>query len=100
NLNAFRFGIEWSRIEPEQGTWSEKEINYYREYIRELKRRDIEPFLNLWHWTLPTWFTNNGGFANRANLEHWDRFVQKIADEFGKEINFVITLNEPNDYTS
>src|SRR4030095_14319752 len=34
NMNAFRFGIEWSRIEPEEGVWNEKEIEQYRQYIR------------------------------------------------------------------
>ncbi len=100
NLNAFRFSIEWSRIEPEEGKWNEEEIKHYKNYIKELRRRKIEPFLNIWHWTLPTWFADRGGFENRNNLKYFDRFVQKVADELVDEIGYVITLNEPNNYAS
>lgn len=100
NFSAFRFGIEWSRLEPVEGQWDEEEVEHYRAYIKELKKRHIEPFLNIWHWTLPTWFTDKGGFVKKANLVHFDRFVQKIADEYGHEIRYVITLNEPNVYAS
>lgn len=100
NFSAFRFGIEWSRLEPIEGQWDEEAIEHYRSYIKELKKRHIEPFLNIWHWTLPTWFTDKGGFVKKANLAHFDRFVQKIADEYGHEVRYVITLNEPNVYAS
>ena len=100
NLNAFRFGIEWSRLEPEEGKWDEKEVDHYRHYISELKARGLEPFLNIWHWTMPTWFTEAGGFAKRDNIAYFDRFVEKIAIEFGEDLKYIITLNEPNVYAS
>ncbi len=100
NLNAFRFGIEWSRIEPEEGKWSVEAIQYYREYIAELRRRNIEPMANLWHWTMPTWFTDKGGFAKRGNIDYFERFVQKVAEELTEDLTYVITLNEPNVYTT
>jgi beta-glucosidase len=100
NLNAFRFGIEWSRIEPEPGVWNEKEIEHYRAYIKEMRALGIEPFINIWHWTLPTWFADMGAFKKRSNLKYFKRFVEKIADELVDEITYVITLNEPNVYAS
>jgi len=100
NLNAYRFGIEWARLEPSEGKWDEKEVQHYREYIRELRRKGLEPFLNIWHWTLPNWFSDRGGFAKRENLQYFERFVQKIADEYADDLTYVITLNEPNVYAS
>lgn len=101
NLNSFRFGIEWSRLEPEEGAWNIEAIVHYREYIEELLSRNIEPVLNLWHWTLPVWFTEKGGFEKRANLRYFDRFVQKVCEELPiKKLKYVITLNEPNVYAS
>lgn len=97
-LNAFRFGVEWARIEPEEGQWDQAAIDHYRSYIEELRQRQLEPFLNIWHWTLPVWFDQKGGFKKRANLRYFSRFVQKIADEFGSDLSFVLTLNEPNVY--
>lgn len=100
NLNAFRFGIEWSRIEPEEGKWDEEAIRYYKNYIAELRGMGIEPFLNLWHWTIPVWFANKGGFKHKKNLAYFERFVQKVADELIEDVIYIITLNEPNVYTS
>ncbi len=100
NLNSFRFGVEWSRIEPEEGKFDPKAVEYYRNYIKELKRQGIEPMLNIWHWTLPVWFTDRGGFKKRENLKYWDRFVQKVSEEFAPHVRNIITLNEPNVYSS
>lgn len=98
NLNAFRFTIEWSRIEPEEGKWDQKEIDHYKTYIAELRKRKIEPFLNIWHWTLPVWFAEKGGFEKQANLEYFDRFVEKVSKELIDEVEYVLVLNEPNNY--
>jgi beta-glucosidase len=100
NLNAFRFGIEWARLEPKEGQWDEAAVEHYRQYIKELKTRGLEPFLNLWHWTVPVWFAQKGGFAKRSNLQYFDRFVEKIAQEYARDITYVITVNEPNTYAA
>jgi beta-glucosidase len=98
NLNAFRFSIQWSRIEPEKGVWNQEAIDHYKKYIHDLRAEDIEPFLNVWHWTCPTWFTDNGGFAKRRNVRYFKAYVKKIAEELLDEVDYVITLNEPNVY--
>ncbi|HVS58806.1 MAG TPA: glycoside hydrolase family 1 protein [Candidatus Saccharimonadales bacterium] len=95
NLNAFRFSIEWSRIEPEEGAWNAAAIEHYRAYIKSLRRRNIEPIVTLWHWTVPVWFSELGEFEKATNLKYFERFVQKMADEFGNDLRYVITLNEP-----
>ncbi len=99
-MNSFRFGIEWSRIEPEEGQWNEEAIAHYRQYIVELRKRKIEPFLTLWHWTMPNWFVAKGAFEKHANLVYFDRFIQKVSEEFVDEVEYVLTLNEPNVYAS
>jgi beta-glucosidase len=100
HLNAFRFSIEWSRIEPTKGNWDPAEIQHYREYLQALNKRGIEPVVTLMHWTLPTWFTDMGGFEKRANVRHFVRFAQKIFEEFGQEFRLVCTLNEPEVYVA
>ena len=100
NFNSFRFSIEWSRIEPEEGVWNDEALEHYSSYIAALKKRGLEPILNLWHWTLPTWFTDKGGFEKKSNLVYFDRLVEKVAEEYGEDIKYFITLNEPNVYTS
>ncbi len=100
NLNSFRFGIEWARIEPEEGRWAETEIEHYRRYISELRKLGIEPFMNIWHWTNPVWFEQKGGFVKRKNLKYFERFVQKLADELCGEVTYILTINEANNYAS
>jgi beta-glucosidase len=100
NLNTYRFGIEWSRLEPEEGRWDEEAVKHYRGYIDKLREMDIEPVLNAWHWTVPVWFANKGGFQKGANLKYFDRFIQKVSDEYGHNLRYVITLNEPNNYVT
>lgn len=98
HLNAFRFGIEWSRIEPEEGQWDDAAIEHYKQYILALRKRGIEPFLTIWHWTMPVWFHDKGGFKHHDNLKYFERYVAKVAAEFTDDITYVITLNEPNVY--
>jgi beta-glucosidase len=98
NLNAFRFGIEWSRIEPEEGVWDIKAITHYKEYIKELRKRGVEPFATLWHWTMPVWFTNKGGFAKSSNIKYFEEYIEKVAEEILGDVDYVITLNEPNSF--
>ncbi|HEX5448327.1 MAG TPA: family 1 glycosylhydrolase [Candidatus Saccharimonadales bacterium] len=100
NLNSFRFGIEWARIEPQEGQWDEAEVDHYRQYIKKLKELGIEPVMNIWHWTLPVWFYEKGGFKYRRNLKYFDRFVQKIAADFATDLKWIITINEPNVYVT
>ncbi|MBX4191108.1 family 1 glycosylhydrolase [Candidatus Saccharibacteria bacterium] len=100
NLNTLRFGIEWSRLEPKEGQWDEEAIEYYRAYIAKLKDMNIEPVINLWHWTMPVWLAEKGGLVKWANLTYFDRFVEKISQEYGHMLRYVITLNEPNNYIS
>jgi len=93
--NAHRFSIEWSRIEPEEGKFNQKEIDHYRDVIRALKQRNLEPFVTLWHFTCPTWFADKGGWLNRKAVFYFTRYVEKIVSELGSDVKFWITLNEP-----
>jgi len=96
--DAHRFSVEWSRIEPEEGKWDEKEIQHYQEVINTLREREIEPFVTLWHWTLPIWVAEQGGWENPKTIEYFSRYVDKIVRSL-KSVAYWITLNEPEIYT-
>lgn len=96
NLNAFRFSIEWSRIEPEEGVWSREAIDHYREYIKEIRRRGMEPVVTLYHWSVPTWFSERGGFERSANIAFFVRFAEKCIDEYHQDIRYITSINEPD----
>lgn len=98
NMNAFRFSIEWSRVEPTEGAWNAEAIAYYKDYINELKKRGIEPVITLFHFTLPIWFSEKGGFTRRRNVDYFVRFAEKIISELGPHAKYIITVNEPMIY--
>lgn len=100
NLNAFRFSIEWSRIEPEEGVWSREAIDHYRDYIREIKKRGMEPLPTLFHWTTPVWFSDRGGFEKSSNIKYFQRFAEKVIDEYHQDIRYITTINEPDTVVS
>jgi len=95
--NAYRFSIEWSRVEPEEGRFDDKEILHYREVIKELKRNKIEPFVTLWHWTNPLWVRDQGGWENKKIVQDFKRYVEKITGEVSG-VKFWIPINEPTIY--
>ena len=98
NMNAFRFSLEWSRLEPAEGAWSLEAVAYYKDYFAQLKRRGIQPVVTLFHFTLPVWFASMGGFEKRANIRYFVRFAQKVLETFGSDIKYIITVNEPEVY--
>lgn len=100
NMNAFRFSVEWSRIEPTEGGWSVEAIEHYKQYVTELKRRGIEPVMTLFHFSLPAWFAEKGGFTKRSNVQYFTRFAEKIVRELGIGVRHIITINEPEEVGS
>ncbi len=100
NMNAFRFSIEWSRVEPEEGAWNTEALKHYKDYLSELKRLEVEPVVTLFHFSLPVWFADKGGFARRANVKYFTRFTKKVIEELGQNFRYVITINEPEIYVS
>ena len=93
--NAHRFSIEWSRIEPEEGKFDEVEIEHYREVIKVLRERNMEPFVTLWHWTIPLWLRDRGGVESKQFPEYFTRYAQYVVRRLGDEVVFWMTLNEP-----
>ncbi len=100
NLNAYRFSIEWSRIEPEEGKFDKKEIEHYRNVLQDLKSRGIKIMVTLHHFTLPLWLAEIGGFSNKKSVFYFSRFAKKIFLEYQNLVDFWITFNEPLIYAS
>lgn len=99
-LNCFRFSLEWSRIEPSPGSWNLEALEHYKNYIKELKAQGLEPVMTLFHFSLPVWFTELGGFEKKRNLLYFNRYVEKVMEHFGGQVKYFITINEPMIYAS
>lgn len=99
HTNAFRFSIEWSRVEPEDGKWDETEIAYYRDVVKTCREFGIEPVVTLWHFTLPLWVADRGGWLWRGVTARWLQYVERMVRELGNDVKIWITINEPTVYT-
>ncbi len=72
-LNTYRFSLEWSRIEPEEGQISRAAVDHYRRMVDGCRERGLSPVVTLEHFTLPRWMNHSGGWRDpRAP----DRFAQ------------------------
>jgi beta-glucosidase len=94
--NAHRFSIEWSRIEPSENVFDQDAIDHYRQVLQALKKRNITPFVTLWHWTLPVWLAKKGGIVNKRFPIYFKRYSETVARALGADVTFWITLNEPD----
>ncbi len=95
---AHRLSLEWSRIEPVEGTWNEAAIAHYRDVIRALKQRGLEPVVTLHHFTNPAWFTRLGGWLRRDSVARFGRYVAYVVQQLGTEVMYWLTINEPTVY--
>jgi beta-glucosidase len=97
-LNAYRFSLEWSRIEPEPGRYDEAAIAHYRAVLEACRARGITPMVTLHHFTNPRWFAARGGWEERKNLDPFERFARLAGERYGDLVDWWVTVNEPEVY--
>ncbi len=95
-LNAYRFSIEWARIEPEEGKFDPDEIRHYRQVIACCKSHGIEPVVTLLHFTSPKWLIVKGGWEAASTVDYFKRYVTYVMEQLGSELQYVCTINEAN----
>lgn len=94
--NALRLSVEWSRIEPQPGSFDDRALVRYREMVEGLKGRGIEPMITLHHFTNPRWLTEGGGWENSETVERFARFVEHVVSALAPACDLWCTLNAPN----
>jgi len=97
-LNAYRFSIEWSKIEPKQGEFDEAALDHYEQVVDELLANGIEPMVTLHHFSNPIWFEQGGAFLQDNSPEIFVKFVQKVVQRLGPKVKLWCTINEPAIY--
>ena len=95
-LNAYRFSIEWARIQPEDGVFDDGQIEHYRKVIRCCRENGIEPIVTLLHFSSPVWIIRKGGWEAETIVEDFRKYVAYVIRALGSEINYVCTINEAN----
>jgi len=90
-----RLSLEWSRIEPDRGRFDPMAIAHYHEVFASLRRHGLTPLVTLHHFTNPLWIADAGGWESRSTLDRFDGFVRFCAREFGGQVDWWCTVNEP-----
>ncbi|MBO5496865.1 MAG: family 1 glycosylhydrolase [Oscillospiraceae bacterium] len=95
-LNAYRFSVEWARIEPEEGQFDENEIEHYRRVIECCRANNVEPIVTLMHFTSPVWLIKKGGWEAESTVEYFRRYAAYVTEKLGAELRYICTINEAN----
>jgi len=118
NLDAYRFNIDWSRIEPERGVISEEGLAHYDQLIDALLEAGIRPMITVHHFSNPIWvhdFLGDGcneesgptdenlcGWAHPEGVEEilvsLRAHAARLAARYGDRVDDWCTLNEPVNY--
>ena len=94
---ALRLSISWTRIYPDKrGKINKKGIEYYRNVLRLLKERNIVTVVTLYHWDLPQFLENEGGWRNRATVDAFVKYAETCFIELDDFADYWITFNEPS----
>ena len=94
-LNAFRFGIEWSRIEPAEGEFSTAQLDHYRRMLDACHEHGVTPVLTFHHFTVPRWLHEAGGLASAHFAGLFARYCDRAARALGDLVGYACTINEP-----
>ncbi len=93
-VTAYRFSLEWSRIQPREDAWDEQAIAHYQDIVDILRDYGIEPMVTLHHFSHPRWFIERYPWHKPASREKFLRFVEMMASTI-KGVRYWVTFNEP-----
>jgi len=94
-LNSYRTSIAWTRLLPDGKTLNPKAVAYYRDYFQTLRKNGIEPIINLFHFDMPWWLMEQGGWENRYSVDAFAFYAKTAFEQFGDLVNYWTTFNEP-----
>lgn len=93
---AYRFSVEWSRIEPEKNRHDPNAVRHYIEFLQKLKSAGIHTCVTLLHFTHPQWFEESGGFTEEKNIRHFVEFLEYIVPQLAPYTDSWTVVNEIN----
>lgn len=94
-LNAYRFSISWPRVMPEPGKVNKKGLQFYQNMVKELIKADITPIVTLYHWNLPMWAHEKGGWLCDEISDDFAAFVKVIVAALSEKVSIWLTLSDP-----
>lgn len=94
-VDAYRLSISWPRVIKEDGSLNQQGVEFYINLLDRLNQKNIKPFVTLYHWDLPQYLEDRGGWLNRETAYHFRDYVDLISKVLGDRVYSYATLNEP-----
>lgn len=95
-LNAYRFSIAWPRIFSGRGARpNQAGLDFYSRLLDGMLERGLEPWATLYHWDLPQFLQDQGGWNNRATVDAFVEYTDVVTRHLGDRLTNWITHNEP-----
>ncbi|TDB53709.1 MULTISPECIES: GH1 family beta-glucosidase [Bacillaceae] len=94
-VDTYRFSISWPRIFPKKGVFNQQGMEFYKRLIKKLRTENIKPAVTLYHWDLPVWAHEEGGWTNRESVQWFMDYARVCFQELDADIDSWITHNEP-----
>ena len=94
-LKSYRFSISWPRVIPEEGRINPKGLEFYSQLVDELIRNGIEPLVTLYHWDLPMWVYEKGGWLSEGISDLFADYTRVVVDALSDRVRYWMTVNEP-----
>ena len=95
-LSAYRFSVEWARIEPVEGEFSEEALAHYEAILDRCHELGLQPIVTFNHFTSPHWFAMRGSWLDPEAPALFARYCDRVMEAFGDKIGIAVTMNEPN----
>ena len=94
-LNSYRTSISWARLLPDGKTLNLEAVEFYRDYFQDMIDHNIEPIINLFHFDMPWWLMEKGGWENRESVDDFAYYAKVAFEQFGDLVHKWTTFNEP-----
>jgi len=94
-LKSYRFSVSWSRVIPEEGKINERGLQFYIDLVNELRSNNIEPLVTIFHWDLPVWVQNKGGWLSKGIVPLFADYTKVLVDALSDKVKYWIPMNEP-----
>lgn len=99
-VNSYRFSVEWSKIEPQEGVFNENALKHYEDVCQELVNNGIQPCITLHHYTDPLWFMDKFGFEKSENIQHYVNYTTTVIKRLHRFSPLWFTFNSPDGYAA
>ena len=93
-VNIYRISINWTRVEPRPGVFSEKGLRFYDRVFARMAHFHIEPLITISHWDYPLWVYRQGGWTSRKTVNDFIALTKVLAKRYGHEVRYWLTFNE------